>query len=193
MKKYQRYKLMIGIYHHKLGPILISPKTNCDWLERWDYKNAIVKDGLNTKTSYLDLYYDEILIQTQKFTLNDTCLRGHTLRCALFVVVFQPIFKIPPHLLRSIVIKLKDIAARNDKRLNAKKVDTFILHTENVLNTLHLEIELDIITQIREYAVQLRPDLPEVTKESIYADLGKKFNNLFRLKFKSRETLELIY
>ena len=128
------YRLLIGIYDHKLGPICICPKNNCEWFNKWFNSKYLIQDGLNTKTQTMTLLLNDVIVQSIKFEIIDDRLRGRTLRCALFCFVPYNFYLLPFSKLGLISEQYKEIAQKHDNDLNNEELEKFMVQQEEILN-----------------------------------------------------------
>ncbi|MBD3352566.1 MAG: hypothetical protein GF364_13845 [Candidatus Lokiarchaeota archaeon] len=129
-----KYRILIGIYDHKLGPTCINPSINCEWLRSWGNSRNLIQDGLNTKSNILSIFLNNVLVQVMKFKIYDQRLRGNTMRCALFCFVHYNMYLIPKQILKRIIEGYKDKARKNDNNLKTAELDEYILNREKELN-----------------------------------------------------------
>lgn len=128
------YRLLIGIYDHKLGPICICPKINCEWFNKWFNSKYLIQDGLNTKTKTMTLLLNDNIVQSIKFEIIDDRLRGRTLRCALFCFVPYNNYLLPFSKLELISEQYKEIAGKHGNDLSSEELEKYILEQEQLLN-----------------------------------------------------------
>lgn len=129
------YHLLIGAYDHKLGPICVTPKKNCKWLnENITNPSALIQDGLNTKSKFFNIKYKDKLIQIYKFSIEDERLRGGLLRCAIFCFIPFEKYLFPEKILKTITDKYKEISSIHDKDLNHPECVDYIVDQESKLN-----------------------------------------------------------
>lgn len=108
------YRVIVGMYDHKLGPICAGPNQNCKWLKTFGNAASLIRDGLNTKSERLLINYERIRIQAFKFAIEDSRLRGGTCRCCLFVMVPPKYPLIPDSFIDEIIRGFKEVSLNND-------------------------------------------------------------------------------
>jgi hypothetical protein len=135
MPTIDNYRVFLGIYDHKLGPICTIPRTTCEWLKKTlEDATGLIQDGLNTKSKVLNIKRQQFVVQVNKFELQDPKLRGGKLRCSLFIIVPLDKQLIPNEEIIGITEKLLQIAKKYETYFDNDECDQFLAKWENELN-----------------------------------------------------------
>lgn len=133
MKK--EYKLFVGAYDHKLGPVCVSPEDCDEWMSEYIKKpSALIQDGLNTKSEVFTINYSNFLVQVHKFKISDQRLRGGVLRCALFCLVPVGMHLLPRENMEEIITEFIRLAGNNDNDVRCEDCSDYLTRYEAKLN-----------------------------------------------------------
>ena len=129
------YRILVGVYDHKLGPICAGPKVVCEWLKSsFENNMGLIQDGLNTKSNFFTIKNSNYRIQTFKFFFEDESLRGGKLRCCLFCMVPPEKSLLPEPLMIDIFENYKLIVQNHHLDFSNPECDKYLVEKELWLN-----------------------------------------------------------
>ncbi|MHA1731030.1 MAG: hypothetical protein ACTSU5_03760 [Promethearchaeota archaeon] len=130
------YVIFVGIFDHKLGPVCVSPKHRCKWIqENLDDPRALLQDGLNTGSKLFTIKQMSHIVQVHKFVVENPAIRGGKQRSCLFVIVPKDKPIIPENTLEETIGQFVEIVTRNDLDLRCREGDDYLRSLEEELNT----------------------------------------------------------